>query len=191
MNTISKQEENKKLAYEKAIEGYHFQVGRYNTWMNYYAIFVGAFFVALYSVWSEQGEKGDKFLPLCIAVLGWVATVCWYGALLGYRTWNKHWVKRVHELEQGIEDFPSVYGYMPKVEPGKSYAKSFLSTQKVTGLFLIAIMIAWICAIVKLYNNLKYSDLGIYIAIGMVALSVILLLFLNHCGSRIYSSKIA
>ena len=31
-------------AYEKAIEGYQFQVGRYNIWMNYYAIFVGALF---------------------------------------------------------------------------------------------------------------------------------------------------
>ena len=42
------------VAYEKAINGYQFQVGRYNTWMNYYAIFVGALFVALYSIWPQD-----------------------------------------------------------------------------------------------------------------------------------------
>ena len=35
------QKMNTFTAYEKAIEGYQFQVGRYNIWMNYYAIFVG------------------------------------------------------------------------------------------------------------------------------------------------------
>lgn len=190
MNAILEQDKNKETAYEKAIEGYHFQVGRYNIWMNYYAIFVGALFVALYSVWSEQGEEGDRFLPLCIAVLGLVASVCWYGALLGYRTWNGHWVKRVHELEREIGDFPSVYGYMPEVEPGKLYAKGFVSTQKVTGLFLIAVMIAWICVIVYLYGSMEYKDWVMWI-IGIVFVLGIILLFLFHYyGCRLYSSKI-
>lgn len=90
-------QDNKRLAYEKAIEGYQFQVGRYNVWMNYYAIFVGAFFVALYSVWPEgKTEKAAFFLPLAISALGWAASIGWYGALIGYTTWNNHWMKRVH-----------------------------------------------------------------------------------------------
>lgn len=48
------QKMNTFTAYEKAIEGYQFQVGRYNIWMNYYAIFVGALFVALYSIWPKS-----------------------------------------------------------------------------------------------------------------------------------------
>lgn len=51
------QKMNTFTAYEKAIEGYQFQVGRYNIWMNYYAIFVGALFVALYSIWPKSESK--------------------------------------------------------------------------------------------------------------------------------------
>lgn len=113
------QKMNTFTAYEKAIEGYQFQVGRYNIWMNYYAIFVGALFVALYSIWPKSeietlccackpvcgkapaavAESQEWFLPLIISVLGWIASLCWYGALLGYRKWNEHWIKVV----QGIE----------------------------------------------------------------------------------------
>lgn len=51
------QKMNTFTAYEKAIEGYQFQVGRYNIWMNYYAIFVGALFVALYSIWPAKSKR--------------------------------------------------------------------------------------------------------------------------------------
>ena len=36
----------KQVAYDKAVEAYQFHVQRYHTWVNYYAIFVGALFVA-------------------------------------------------------------------------------------------------------------------------------------------------
>ena len=38
----------KQAAYDKAVESYQFHVQRYHTWVNYYAIFVGALFVAFY-----------------------------------------------------------------------------------------------------------------------------------------------
>ena len=71
--------------------------------MNYYTIFVGALFVALYSIWPmtansckccqchESVTDGDSwFLPFVISALGFFASACWYGALLGYRKWNTH-----------------------------------------------------------------------------------------------------
>ena len=42
----------KLVAYEKAIDAYQFHVQRYHTWVNYYAIFVGALFVAFYTILS-------------------------------------------------------------------------------------------------------------------------------------------
>lgn len=65
------QKMNTFTAYEKAIEGYQFQVGRYNIWMNYYAIFVGALFVALYSIWpkSEIETLCCACKPVCPAKL--------------------------------------------------------------------------------------------------------------------------
>lgn len=76
-------------AYEKAIEGYQFQVGRYNTWMNYYALFVGALFIALYTTWpgseadcckcSSTGATTENdvwWLQLLIAAVGWITSLC-------------------------------------------------------------------------------------------------------------------
>lgn len=53
-----------KYLYEKAIEGYKFNVERYKDWMNLYAIFVGAFFVAYYTIFSS--EKNDVLFN-CVA----------------------------------------------------------------------------------------------------------------------------
>lgn len=38
------------ISYEQSISAYQFQVSRYNTWMNLYALFVGALFVAFYGI---------------------------------------------------------------------------------------------------------------------------------------------
>jgi hypothetical protein len=57
--------------YEKAIEGYKFNVERYKDWMNLYAIFVGAFFVAYYTIFASG--KNDILLFI-IALLGLIAS---------------------------------------------------------------------------------------------------------------------
>lgn len=104
--------------------------------MNYYAIFVGALFVALYSIWPKSeietlccackpvcgkapaavAESQEWFLPLIISVLGWIASLCWYGALLGYRKWNEHWIKVVQGIEMVLNKdvYPNVYTAQPE-----------------------------------------------------------------------------
>ena len=175
------QKMNTFTAYEKAIEGYQFQVGRYNIWMNYYAIFVGALFVALYSIWPKSeietlccackpvcgkapaavAESQEWFLPLIISVLGWIASLCWYGALLGYRKWNEHWIKVVQGIEMVLNKdvYPNVYTAQPerpqkeslwkriknifRCNKSKCYAPGFVSTQKITGIFIFFAALAW------------------------------------------------
>lgn len=173
MNTMA----NSETAYTKAIEGYQFQVGRYNTWMNYYAIFVGALFVALYSIWPKSeietlcctckpvcgkapaavAESQEWFLPLIISVLGWIASLCWYGALLGYRKWNAHWIGVVQKIERIIvgeenpprtlsDKYPQVYLDMPtssSEDVSPRYVKRFISTQKITGIFIFCVALVW------------------------------------------------
>lgn len=192
-------EEKKRLAYDKAIEGYQFQVGRYNTWMNYYSIFVGALFVALYSIWPATSNSGcccckccncheavsdpDTWvLPFVISILGFLASVCWYGALLGYRKWNGHWMKIVRACENSLndpeKDLHPVYDEMPANDKGscfprriwraikrcficrksekRYYSAGYISTQKITGIFIVFIMLAWIAAFafaIYKYNN--------------------------------------
>ena len=41
--------DERRYAYEKAIEAYWKHVDRYHTWMNYYAIFNGALFVGFWA----------------------------------------------------------------------------------------------------------------------------------------------
>lgn len=57
---------NSETAYEKAIDAYQFNVSRYHTWMNYYSIFVGALFVALYTVWPEDVKGWLTCMQHCI-----------------------------------------------------------------------------------------------------------------------------
>lgn len=145
------QKMNTFTAYEKAIEGYQFQVGRYNIWMNYYAIFVGALFVALYSIWPKSeietlccackpvcgkapaavAESQEWFLPLIISVLGWIASLCWYGALLGYRKWNEHWIKVVQGIEMVLNKdvYPNVYTAQPERPQKESLWKRIKNTR--------------------------------------------------------------
>jgi len=214
-------------AYEKAIEGYQFQVGRYNIWMNYYAISVGALFVALYSIWpnatdgscrccncSEPTPSLDAwFLPFVISALGFFASICWYGALLGYRKWNGHWMETVQNREKNLNEsqrYP-VYNTMPgkngkycflkriwrdikrrfDCKNSTNYAAGYVSTQKITGVFIVFIMLAWIAA----FAFAMYQCCGdcrrasVWAGIGVVIM-IALLCCLHYGRCCLFSSEI-
>lgn len=187
-------------AYEKAIEGYQFQVERYNTWMNYYAIFVGALFIALYKIWPQGSiccscitssnpnlpiENSDSgILLILIAFVGWIASICWYGALVGYRKWNDHWMKVIHTIEKIFstpknkqqenkldDDFPPVYGDMPESDSLQTkirYEPGFISTQKITGIFIFCIALAWAIIIGYFtYHCVAIGQIHILLGIGV------------------------
>ena len=220
------QKMNTFTAYEKAIEGYQFQVGRYNIWMNYYAIFVGALFVALYSIWPKSeietlccackpvcskvpvaiAESQEWFLPLIISVLGWIASLCWYGALLGYRKWNDHWIGVIQKIERiivGKEDpsptlsldkYLKVYLDMPKScseDATPRYVKGFISTQKITGIFIFFAALAWGGVIAYILSQWCFREIcrGIlWLALG--GLTIAAVCCLHHCKLCLYSSGI-
>ena len=218
--TNDEKKTNAFAAYEKAIAGYQFQVGRYNIWMNYYAIFVGALFVALYSIWPKSeietlccackpvcgkapaavAESQEWFLPLIISVLGWIASLCWYGALLGYRKWNEHWVGVVQKIEKIIigekpqttnEDL-KVYLDLPKsssedVTP--RYIKGFISTQKTTGSFIFFVALAWGGVLFFILSNWCCGETCYWLVAG-ASLTVIAICLLRYGRFGLYSSTI-
>ena len=224
------QKMNTFTAYEKAIEGYQFQVGRYNIWMNYYAIFVGALFVALYSIWPKSeietlccackpvcgkapaavAESQEWFLPLIISVLGWIASLCWYGALLGYRKWNEHWIKVVQGIEMVLNKdvYPNVYTAQPerpqkeslwkriknifRCNKSKCYAPGFVSTQKITGIFIFFAALAWGGLITYILYQwcCGWNLWSIILSVLCGFLTVVLLCRLHWGKSRFYSSTI-
>lgn len=90
--------DKKYVAYEQAIKAYQFQITRYNTWMNYYALFVGALFVAFYSLGCHTGCDckcstptelflSHKGMLVLIALLGIISTTCWMASLIGNCAW--------------------------------------------------------------------------------------------------------
>ena len=99
-----------KVAYEQAIKGYQFHVQRYHVWVNYYAIFVGALFVAFYTIMPPMGNfclctptsslTGKMLLSYLIALLGWLASVCWLASIIGYYNWLLSWTRVVKQRER-------------------------------------------------------------------------------------------
>lgn len=158
-----------KVAYEQAVKAYQFHVQRYHTWVNYYAIFTGVLFVAFYTVMPKGGRFCLSYVVdwpldsgLCFSYLvllvGWWASVCWLASIVGHYRWLLSWTRVVKQRER--EYFVNegenggkplwVYGKVllsrrnqPKpnpMEPG------FVSTQKVTQLFVKGVIGAWVLA---------------------------------------------
>lgn len=123
--------------YDRAISAYQFQVERYHTWMNYYSIFEGALLVAFYSI--DRCTVGD-IVYMLIPILGFIVSLCWLGSIVGHRCWMNSWlniVKYIENIDNNIKK--KIY---------KSYSrnqnkKNFLSTQGITKIFIIIVIIAW------------------------------------------------
>ena len=152
----------KLVAYEKAIDAYQFHVQRYHTWVNYYAIFVGALFVAFYTILSGITNEVESccavqkvditdnhestFFLFLISCLGLWTTICWLASTVGHYSWMKSWIEIVKKLEHDFlgTDNP-VYAILIKnnVIITATRHPRFISTQKVTQIFLIGVIIAW------------------------------------------------
>lgn len=177
---INIKETNLFIAYEKAIEGYQFQVRRYNTWMSYAAISVGVLFIATYSLWPKESttytSQGTWWLLFIISIVGWLICLGWYGALLGYHTWNTHWIGIIKQIEEQIinatnntstadlttHNYSSVYSAQPYFPPSTAfptpqYIPGYISTQKITGIIIFIISIGWV-AIITLISTHLFSN---------------------------------
>lgn len=160
------------IAYDQAIKAYQFQVTRYNTWMNYYALFVGALFVAFYMIicysqscsctccfcWMccscDDELPSTKFLLIFITILGIVASTCWMASLIGNCAWMNNYIKIVKIRENALLGQTSyVYQYIQECyqnRTGKHLRKGFISTQKMTQWFVGAVLAAWIYILISL-----------------------------------------
>ena len=189
-------DEAKKFAYEKAINGFQFQISRYNTWMNYYAIFVGALFIAFYKVFPAV-KDADCFLPMTIAILGWFTSLCWYASLLGNSAWANNWMATVKEIEAGNGDvIGKVYSYM-KLEGSERSAggrRKYISTQKATAAFIGAVCWAWAAAIAYLFvpqcEDAEFKKFLLAVIAGGIAVTAFCQFALNKWTCRFWSSSL-
>ena len=207
----------KQVAYDKVVEAYQFHVQRYHTWVNYYAIFVGALFVAFYTIIPQSENvqcapcSGTIFsfldsiwLPLLIITLGWFASMCWLASIIGHYEWMKSWMRIVKKREEAffetIPNQPSntssvsseifVYGKVMR-EPDRSESNNmlpkFISTQKITQWFVWSVILAWIASSVSLW---RFIDCYWWLVpVVYLLLTAITGYYLYKRTSKLYSSE--
>lgn len=160
--------EELKFLYEKAIEGRNVHLQSFNHWMNMYAIFNGALFVALYNFKEIEFRLGVSFL-------GYVAGIFWHLSSRGFYDWIISWINVVTFYEKRLTKNP-VYGMFVQSE---TEIKSPISTQKVTKSFSFIITIAWIVS--SILYSIKVSFLAVIIVIAISILIPIIAHFFPDC----------
>ena len=161
-----------KEMYEKAINAYNFHVQRYNTWMNQYAIFVGAIFVAYYHDFEKSG-----ILPGVVLLIGVSASICWLGSFYGYYAWLKSWIRILHLKEEQYlksqTNSNDLKVYSVVVE--EDVKNTGFSTQKITLIFIWIVIIAWFALFTAEINKFikSYYCFGCCTWICSIAITVI------------------
>lgn len=148
---------------------------QYQTWMNYYSLFNGALLVAYYSIFQLIGNACNsdihwKFLVL-IAVLGCVASYCWYLSAIGHCRWIGRW----RESLMKEENYPKLDFSKVKICSCCNKAAHYHSTFKVTIGFIICVLSAWVavayCSMFDCKFTASFDKLFILIiVIGLIAL---------------------
>lgn len=169
-------EEQRRLEHYKLIFAHFNRMEhRYHTWMNYYSLFNGALLVAYCTILVSMGKivemegnisnngftnLGAKLFYLnctywdilaIIAILGVIASYCWYLSMIGHRSWIKSW-KRILD-DEGM-DFDKLV-YVPF--PGGRFFTHFHSTYRVTVFFIYTVLLAWILVAGYSYGNHKIT----------------------------------
>ena len=141
--------EDFKFLYEKAIEGRNVHLQNFNHWMNMYAIFNGALFVALYSL--QKDNSNYTVLNLLIMLIGCTAGWAWHFSAKGFYDWILSWIKVVKKHEKKLDRSDKNKSVVYRAY----YGKRTTSTQKVTICFTKLVAIAWtVLAAVDISNFL-------------------------------------
>ena len=123
----------------------------YNHWMNMYAIFNGALFIAYYEI-LKQNPICDKYniISVLVCALGFISGLSWHCSVRGYYRWIISWINVVNYYEANLENenIPdNVYIYRLFYEEKNSEKCKFwnfpFSTQKLTKVFTLCVTISW------------------------------------------------
>ena len=165
---------------------------RYLKWMNYYSLFNGALLVAYYSIFqliSNASNYKEEIASHCtetsfsnhwsllalIAILGCIASYCWYLSAIGHYNWIGRW----REALMQEKNYPQLNFSNVKICSCCNKAAHYHSTYRVTVGFIWAVLTAWIavayCSIFDHEFNIGWDKLFvIVIVLGLIALEFII-----------------
>lgn len=212
----STEDDNRRYAYEKAIEAYWKHVDRYHTWMNYYAIFNGALFVGFCTILTatttiEPYIDGHIILSLSnnyiglqivLTIIGLISSSCWILSLVGHEAWENNWMNIIESFEnENSRVYTSIItddkknfklGDEDRIQFGN--LKNGFSTHFTTKVFVFCIIIGWLFlmgySINSLFENVDICNF-IYVFIFFVVFVLFGFVFNHYCGfGTIYSNVI-
>jgi len=204
-------EEQRRLKrYKLMFARFNWMEQRYHTWMNYYSLFNGALLVAYCTILVSTGKivevegniSNNEFTNLgaklfylnctywdiltVIAILGVIASYCWYLSMIGHRSWIKSW-KRILD-DEGM-DFDRLV-YVPF--PGGCLFTHFHSTYRVTVFFIYTVLLAWILVAGYSYGNHKITwNLFVFCFSVSIILYKILMLYSFALEIYKFASKVS
>lgn len=143
------------FCYKIAIEERARHQQNYNHWMNMYAIFNGALFIAYYSINNNNCciKNNDDNLSFIINLLGCITSLLWCFSVHGYYDWIISWINVVsfYESKLKISNKP-VYIYRLFSKTKKEFP---FSTQKCTKVFTIFVFCGWMLMLIFSLNRLS------------------------------------
>lgn len=172
----NKKADERKYAYEKAIDAYWNHVSRYHIWMNYYSIFNGAIFVGFCTILTAttkilnsedqkiicQLENDYSCLLVALCLIGLFSSISWKSSLIGHKMWMVNWMNIIEYYE---DEKNPIYKLLivdssfikpplsddlneQKLSKGSKFSKS---TTIITNRFINSIIIGWILLLI--YSN--------------------------------------
>ena len=204
-------EEQRRLKrYKLMFARFNWMEQRYHTWMNYYSLFNGALLVAYCTILVSTGKivevegnisnngltnLGAKLFYLnctywdilaIIAILGVIASYCWYLSMIGHRSWLKNW----REILKKEGNMPFEHILYAKTNNTQKHLIHFHSTYKITIGFIVFVLLAWI--LIVGYSLLNH-DLSLCLFLGSLCIWAAFLFLeytLHHfIGSDVSSFK--
>lgn len=177
--------------YEKAIEGRNFLYKHYIQYMNLYAIFTGALFVAFYTLLDKPGYNRYSLL---VALLGLMTSFLWLCSVKGYYAWIISWLNVVRFYEDllnrnhNVRDACFVYALYGGTDDGSCLLTkpSHYSTQKLTMLFVEFVILGWFVSILLMIGKVcpitsnlldKYACLFVVILVLILLMVVVCICF--------------
>lgn len=193
--SIDRQADNRKIA----IDAYRFQVERYQTFMNYFALFNGALLVAFCTLltstttitnipntcckicFENKYILSNQYQPLLImiSILGIIVSIIWERSIIGNIAWMDSWMQHIKSYEIGDNEQTSKGLYntiFSKDDPTVGSAitlKGFYSTQKLTLAFVRFVVGAWTIALLYIIYDIFRSYYYIYNYIDSIAIFII------------------
>ncbi|MFR9627454.1 MAG: hypothetical protein SNJ31_06885 [Rikenellaceae bacterium] len=195
-NDCQNKKDELQFFYTKAIEGRTILYNNFNYWMNFFAVVVGALFVAYYTVHNNETEVLD--FPIIIGCLGFIATSCWLKSLKGFYHWMKSWghivryyENKLNETCESLDETNFVYSLYMDSDCHKNkwdlFTSKNVSTQKIMIKFVSLIMAAWVVMIIADICTTDFCTLNLMsmiIILGTPIVTLVVWLYLFYCKNN-------